>query len=197
MLVVENKHWRYAPRCIPRPRAVFYLLMKQVKDKVVRYMVPVPQLNNKEYLSRRMSCRFYDRKDQADHEDIPSYDWSESTIVFAIKGYLERVFMTRFDYALLHLYETGNDYIGWHRDKEATNSIIASVSLGATRKFRVKARDRKVGWDHEFRLENGAVVLMKTTFNRVNLHCVPEEKKVTKPRINITFRQYDRASGYY
>ena len=39
-----------------------------------------------------------------------------------------------FDYCLVNLYRDGNDYINFHADNEAKD-IIASISLGATRKY--------------------------------------------------------------
>ncbi|CAF3798372.1 unnamed protein product, partial [Rotaria sp. Silwood1] len=43
----------------------------------------------------------------------------------------------KFAYCLVNLYRNGNDYINFHADNEAKD-IIASISLGATRKFLVR-----------------------------------------------------------
>ena len=43
----------------------------------------------------------------------------------------------KFDYCLVNLYRDGNDYINFHADNEAKD-IIASISLGATRRFLVR-----------------------------------------------------------
>ncbi len=96
-----------------------------------------------------------------------------------------------YDYCLVHIYETGESGIAWHFDSEAINSSIASVSLGATRKFRLKEKGRTKGWDHEFHMKSGDIIVMHRGCQSKYLHCVPIETTVKTPRINITFRQYE------
>ena len=53
---------------------------------------------------------------------------------------------TPFNSALINFYRNGQDGVGWHSDNEACNGpepTIASVSLGATRRFDM--RHRKTG----------------------------------------------------
>ena len=84
-------------------------------------------------------------------------------------------------------------------DSEALNSTVASVSLGAERKFRIKTQGRKKGWDEEFKLGSGTLLVMHgpnkdnnyTGFQSVYYHTVPVEKKVKGIRINLTFRQLE------
>lgn len=106
------------------------------------------------------------------------------TIVEKETGYI-------YDYVLVHIYEDGDASIAYHNDKEALSTMIASVSLGATRKFRFREIGRKAGYDYELNLSSGDMVLMHIGCQQKYFHSVPVEKKVKTPRINLTFRQYD------
>ncbi|UJR08399.1 hypothetical protein I4U23_012669 [Adineta vaga] len=54
-----------------------------------------------------------------------------------LKAQLEKQLGIEFDYCLVNLYRDGNDYINFHADNEAKD-IIASMTLGATRRFLVR-----------------------------------------------------------
>ena len=91
--------------------------------------------------------------------------------------------------ALVNLYRDGADGVGWHRDNEQTLSgHIFSLSLGATRNFDLK--HQKTGEKHRIPLHHRDCVVMTKGLQKNWLHCVAKSKRVTSPRINITFRQY-------
>lgn len=103
-----------------------------------------------------------------------------------------------FDCCFLNYYSDGHDYIGWHNDN-GQSPPIASLSLGATRKFRFRYRnetsrkkwakeDGNKGWVHEFDLMNGDLVYMHGKCQSKYKHTVPKQLKVKEPRINLTFR---------
>ena len=51
----------------------------------------------------------------------------------------------QFNSVLANFYRDGNDKVDWHADDEEVLGqapVIASVSLGATRKFRIRRKDR-------------------------------------------------------
>ena len=63
-----------------------------------------------------------------------------------LKQTVENVSNTKFNSCLLNLYHDGNEGIGWHSDDEKSigdNSSIASVSIGAERKFSFKHKQSK------------------------------------------------------
>lgn len=96
----------------------------------------------------------------------------------------------RFNSVLLNLYRDGSDKVGWHSDDEpelGLNPIIASVSLGATRRFDLK---HKTVPDQKFQVEltSGSLVVMCGTLQHHWLHQIPVQKRVEQPRINLTFR---------
>ena len=90
---------------------------------------------------------------------------------------------------LLNLYHSGDEGMGYHTDGEKMlkkNGAIASLSLGAERKFSFKHKENKQRIDVV--LEKGSLLVMKKGTQQNWLHRLPPTKKVTTPRINLTFR---------
>lgn len=107
-----------------------------------------------------------------------------------IKDKIELVTDETFNSCLLNLYHNGNEGMGWHSDAEKDleeNAAIASLSIGATRKFVFKHKEtnEKV----ELLLENSSLLLMKGTTQKHWLHTLPPTKTILPSRINLTFRK--------
>ncbi len=97
---------------------------------------------------------------------------------------------TEFNACLLNYYPSGEDGMGYHADNEkelGQQSIIASVSLGATRKFVFKHRHTKD--KVELPLTSGQLIVMAGNTQQYWLHSLPKTKKVKEGRINLTFRR--------
>jgi alkylated DNA repair dioxygenase AlkB len=95
-----------------------------------------------------------------------------------------------FNSVLLNMYRDGNDKVSWHADDEkelGMNPTIASLSIGETRRFDVKHKDNP-DLKYKFELTPGSLIIMKGALQHNWLHQIPVQKKVTKPRINLTFR---------
>lgn len=92
--------------------------------------------------------------------------------------------------ALCNLYRNGNDSVGLHADAEPEmGPVIASVSLGAERLFRLKRKDGSVALAE--RLPHGSLFIMAGVTQKNFKHEVPKEPGVTQPRINLTFRRIE------
>ncbi|MFN2435249.1 MAG: alpha-ketoglutarate-dependent dioxygenase AlkB [Nitrososphaeraceae archaeon] len=107
-----------------------------------------------------------------------------------LKQIVEKLSNTKFNSCLLNLYHDGNEGMGWHSDDEKSiedNSTIASVSFGVERKFSFKHKQNKK--IISVLLEHGSLLLMKDSTQKNWLHCLPKSKKITLPRINLTFRR--------
>lgn len=96
----------------------------------------------------------------------------------------------KFNSVLLNLYRDGNDKVSWHADDEsglATNPTIASVSLGATRRFDLRHKEDP---NEKFQIEltSGSLIVMTGTLQHHWQHQIPVQKKVKDPRINLTYR---------
>lgn len=90
---------------------------------------------------------------------------------------------------LLNLYHDGREGMAYHSDGEKDlqkNGAIASLTFGAERKFSFKHKTSKERID--VLLENGSLLVMKDETQSNWLHRLPPTKKVTEPRINLTFR---------
>lgn len=187
LTVYEYDWWTYIPSFISA--SLFDPLLQDMKDKCEQYTI---QMKDKEYKSRRVSCIFTDTKvNTSFYSDILVYDWSESEIITQIRKEIEEFHDETYNYCLVHIYRNGNDTINWHNDKEALDTPVVSISLGATRKFRFKKLGHTKGWDIEFDLKSGDLLYMKSGCQRKYVHTVPVERKVKDPRINLTFRKLE------
>ncbi len=78
--------------------------------------------------------------------------------------------------------------MGWHADDEPEmGNVIGSVSLGATRKFRIRhnvTRETKT-----FLVGNGTLIIMARTMQQFWQHELPKTKQAVGERINLTFRK--------
>ena len=89
---------------------------------------------------------------------------------------------------LCNLYRDGNDSVSLHADNEPMmGDVIASVSLGALRVFRLKRNGGS--WVFKRRLGHGSLLIMAGDTQKNFGHEVPKEPGVTEPRINLTFRR--------
>ena len=103
-----------------------------------------------------------------------------------------------FNSVLANLYRDGRDAMGWHSDDEpelGPRPVIASLSLGATRRFLLKAR-QPVGAGGVERLAlalgHGSLLLMRGETQGRYRHALPRTARPVGPRINLTFRKIQR-----
>ncbi len=107
-----------------------------------------------------------------------------------LKKLVEQLTGEQFNSCLLNLYHDGNEGMAWHSDDEKTlgkDSTIASLSFGSERKFSLKHRTTKES--HHVLLEQGSLLVMKGATQTHWLHSLPKSKRVTEPRVNLTFRR--------
>jgi len=106
-----------------------------------------------------------------------------------LKQIVEELAGTTFNSCLLNLYHNGDEGMGWHSDDEESlgkNNTIASLSLGAERKFLFKHKQSKQ--IVSLVLEHGSLLTMKDITQSNWLHSLAKCKNVTQTRINLTFR---------
>ncbi len=106
-----------------------------------------------------------------------------------LKARIEKISGATYNSCLLNLYHTGEEGMAWHSDDEKAlgpNSAIASLSLGAVRKFCFKHKQNKVVVS--VMLTPGSLLVMQGTPQTHWLHRLPPTKRVTQARINLTFR---------
>jgi len=118
--------------------------------------------------------------------------WSD--IVFHVKQKLEQALAeigvtANFNTCLLNYYPSGADGMGYHADDEKElghQPVIASLSLGATRKFVFK--HKKTQDKVELHLESGQLVVMHGDTQTFWKHTITKTKTVDTGRISLTFR---------
>jgi alkylated DNA repair dioxygenase AlkB len=120
--------------------------------------------------------------------------WTAVTV--ALRDDLFERLGVQFNFVLLNFYRDGNDCMGWHSDDERAlgeHPCIASLSLGAPRRFCLRARDgtnrRAQVW-----LESGSLLVMWGRSQQNWMHSLPRARGCLAPRINLTFRLI-RTSG--
>lgn len=113
--------------------------------------------------------------------------WTEELL--ALKKLVEEKTGEKFNSCLLNLYHNGDEGMAYHSDAEKDlkkNGAIASLSLGAERKFSFK--HKVTGEKVELVLEHGSLLVMRDETQSYWLHRLPPTKKVKGPRVNLTFR---------
>jgi alkylated DNA repair dioxygenase AlkB len=107
----------------------------------------------------------------------------------ALKTIAEQHTGHSYNSCLLNLYHHGEEGMAWHSDAEKQlkpNGAIASFSFGAERKFSFK--HKRTGAAVSLVLEHGSLLVMKDETQTHWLHRLPPTTKVTRPRVNLTFR---------
>ena len=98
-----------------------------------------------------------------------------------------------FTTAGLCLYRDGDDSVAWHGDtigrSSTEDTIVAIVSLGATRVFALRPR----GGGKSLRLQHhhGDLLVMGGSCQRTWEHAIPKTTRPVGPRISIQFRPHD------
>ena len=143
----------------------------------------------KHIVTKRKVAWYGDKQFKYTYSKIPKLALSWTKELLEIKSAIENKTGESFNSCLLNLYHNGEENMSWHSDDEKDlkkNSAIASLSLGAERKFTFKHKESKE--KVAFVLEHGSLLLMKNETQSFWLHQLPKTKLIKSPRINLTFR---------
>lgn len=149
------------------------------------------EMYDKVVTAPRMISWYEDKENVGADSNGP--DWTPELL--AIRKRVESETQLQFNAVLLNLYRDGKDGVLWHSDKEGNSgkdSIIASVTFGATRMFRLRHKFRIDIPQVEIPLHHGSFLLMAGTTNSFWQHQIPKTAKPVLSRINLTFRQVNR-----
>lgn len=122
----------------------------------------------------------------ARHEPRP---WTASLL--ELRGIAQALTGFRYNSVLLNLYRDGRDAMGWHADAEpelGREPAIASVSLGAMRRFRLRQRRSRAA-TVTLELPHGSLLLMAGPTQHHYVHALPRTARPVGERINLTFRE--------
>ena len=101
-----------------------------------------------------------------------------------------------FNHVLINRYRDGSDSIGLHADDEpelGLDPIVATLSLGATRRFVLKPRRARFGPSRSLDAHHGSLLVMGGTCQRHYVHGVLRQPGAAGERISLTFRRLLRA----
>ena len=102
-----------------------------------------------------------------------------------------------FDGCLVNLYRDGGDTVGWHADDEPEmgDPVIAGVSLGAARDICFRRVHRTPAFASamlpnklKLNLAPGSLFIMARGVQSAWQHTVPRRKRVSQPRVSLTYR---------
>lgn len=108
-----------------------------------------------------------------------------------VRQRLSRELGCDFNSVLANRYRDGWDCMGWHSDNEKAlgkRPVIASLSLGAERRFVLKHRhdaSRKL----ELALPHGSLLVMRGDTQENYRHALPRTARPVGERVNLTFRE--------
>ncbi len=147
------------------------------------------KLFGKEIITKRKIAWYGDEKFTYTYSNDTktALPWTDELL--GMKQIVELKTKERYNSCFLNLYHNGSEAMGWHTDDEPellANGAIASVSLGATRKFVFKHKESKE--KVEVMLASGSILVMKGSVQHHWLHRLPPTKKVNTPRVNLTYR---------
>jgi len=159
--------------------------------ELVDWKQHVIRIHGKAIASPRLSAWYGDPGARYRYSGLTLEPCTWLPILRRLKGKIEAACDAPFNSVLLNLYRDGSDSMGWHSDDEpelGARPVIASLSLGATRRFRLRHRRRREVAPVEIELDGGSLLVMKGDTQRFWKHQVPKTRRAVGPRINLTFR---------
>lgn len=142
------------------------------------------------YPTPRLSAWYGNERAGYRYSGIVHHPLPWTPLLLALKSTVEAEAGCEFNSVLLNRYRDGQDSNGWHADNEpelCEKSAIASLSFGASRRFRLRHIADKSN-TAAIELRNNSLLIMKPGTQRVLQHCVPKTAKPVSERINLTFR---------
>lgn len=170
----------------PKADKYFNILLKELQWEQ-HYI----KIFGKTHPQPRLSALYAENEDSYTYSGLTLKPLKFHSVLKELQEKLAKVSEIKFTHCLANLYRDGSDSMGLHADDErelGVNPVIASISLGASRKFRLKHQKIK-GEKMDLILEHGSLLLMQGTTQQYWKHELPRTRKPVGPRINLTFRK--------
>lgn len=189
----KNKNWlpydgavNYHGKLMSLEEANFYL--KNLLD-TIDWKNDEAVIFGKKIITKRKVAWYGDKPFEYTYSNTTKRALPWTPELLKLKELIEEESGETFNSCLLNLYHTGEEGMAWHSDGETDlkkNGAIGSVSFGAERKFAFKHKESKEKVD--LVLEHGSLLVMKGTTQTYWLHRLPPTKRISSPRVNLTFR---------
>ena len=154
-------------------------------DEVVLY--------GKRYVTERKVVWYGDAEYQYHYSGSAKQALLWHPALFRLKQHIEQLVGHSFNTCLANLYDNGTQGMGWHSDDEPAlvterglETVVASLSFGATRKFSFKHKTKPEKVD--LLLQSGQLIVMRGQTQTYWKHTLAKSTKILEPRINLTFR---------
>lgn len=145
----------------------------------------------KEHLQPRLTAWYGDPGKVYIYSNITMQPEPWMRSLLNIKNKIETEHRYSFNSLLLNYYRTGADHVSWHADNEkelGPSPVIASLSLGADRRFQLRHRYDKSLPIVTIEVEPGSLIIMSEEIQDFWLHRIAKTSRPVSPRINLTFR---------
>ena len=189
----KTKNWlpyegtvNYYGKLLTKQQADFYL---NKLSETIEWRNDEAILFGKKIITKRKVAWYGEKPFEYTYSNTTKHALSWTKELLELKTLIEKETGETFNSCLLNLYHNGNEGMAWHSDAETDlkkDGAIGSLSFGAERKFAFKHKQSKE--KVELFLEHGSLLVMKGNTQTHWLHRLPPTKKVTTPRINLTFR---------
>ncbi|MFV0247665.1 MAG: alpha-ketoglutarate-dependent dioxygenase AlkB family protein [Tenacibaculum sp.] len=189
----------YPVNILPKDGTVLYyglMLSKKEADFYFKYLLNNIAWKNdeavifgKHIITKRKVAWYADNAFSYSYSNINKIALPFNSELKRLKKMVEEQTGESYNSCLLNLYHSGEEAMGWHSDAEKSlkrNGAIASLSFGAERKFSFKHKQSKQVVS--LALPHGSLLVMKDKTQTYWLHGLAPSKKITKARINLTFR---------
>jgi len=199
-LLFGTEHKLPLPNLLPRDGAAYYYLgvfneaqsadLMQALEQSLEWQSDQLIMFGQVVTTRRKVAWVGDPNCTYTYSGVLKHPQAWTAELLSIKTTLEKITGSEFNSCLLNLYHDGNDGMGLHSDDEKeldAEAPIASLSLGARRKFAFRHRKDKT--TIPLFLENGSVLIMHAPTQAYWQHSLLKTKIVTDPRLNLTFRK--------
>lgn len=196
-LINPNKNWlpydgivHYYGELLSRGDADYYF---NRLFKTVEWEHDILIIFGKKIITKRKIAWYGDESFSYTYSNTTKHALPWTRELSALKKIVEIKSGEQYNSCLCNLYHSGEEGMSWHTDNEKelkSGGAIASLSLGAQRKFSFKHKKSKE--TISFDLENGSLLMMKGTIQEHWLHSLPKSKKIKDPRINLTFRSISK-----
>ena len=141
----------------------------------------------------RLTCWYGDEGTDYGYSGIRLQPEAWHPDLLRLRKRLEAELEYPFNAVLVNAYRDGRDSMGWHADDEpelGEAPLIASISLGETRRFLLRKRSSKHSTSVD--LESGSLLIMPGSVQSAFQHCLPKTRAAKTLRINLTYRRVIR-----
>ncbi len=183
----DNADLHYFPHFLERERADF--LLQKILNETAWHQEEI-RIAGVARKQPRLSAWIGDQNAHYSYSGLQLSPAPWTPILQQLRSEIQVQCQCKFNSVLLNLYRNEQDAMGWHSDDEkelGSQPNIASLSLGASRRFLLKHKTKKE-LRYSVTLQHGSLLLMSGDTQRHWLHAIARETRPCTARINLTFR---------